>query len=138
MKIVSNQPVRNNSIGRRDKKSAPGDASFAAELSPARATTAPNPASGVGAIDGILALQEVDEDGRGPRQEVDRGEDMLDRLEEIRRGLLFGTVDRNTLSQLLEQVKKSTGEAVDPRLKQILGEIEVRAAVELAKLGQSV
>jgi len=43
---------------------------------------------------GILVLQEVNEKGRRPRQEIDRGEDILDKLEEIRGSLLFGSADR--------------------------------------------
>ena len=55
---------------------------------------------------GILALQKGNEKGRRPRQEIDRGEDMLDKLEEIRRSLLFGSADREMVGWLLEQVKK--------------------------------
>ena len=55
---------------------------------------------------GILELQKGNEKGRRPRQEIDRGEDMLDKLEEIRRSLLFGSADREMVGWLLEQVKK--------------------------------
>ena len=55
---------------------------------------------------GILALQKGNEKGRRPRQEIDRGEDMLDKLEEIRRSLLFGSADRELVGWLLEQVNK--------------------------------
>ena len=55
---------------------------------------------------GILVIQEVNEKGRRPRQEIDRGEDILDKLEEIRGSLLFGSADREMVSWLLEQVKK--------------------------------
>ncbi len=55
---------------------------------------------------GILALQKGNEKGRRPRQEIDRGEDMLDKLEEIRRSLLFGSADREMVGWPLEQVKK--------------------------------
>jgi hypothetical protein len=44
--------------------------------------------------------------GRRPRQEIDRGEDMLDKLEEIRRSLLFVSADREMVGWLPEQLKK--------------------------------
>ena len=56
---------------------------------------------------GFLALQEVNEKGRRPHQEIDRGEDMLDKLEEIRRSLLFGSADREMVGWLPEQVKSN-------------------------------
>lgn len=138
MKIAGTQPVRNSSVGRRGKTAEPGGADFANELNATRSPAGVAPPSQAGAIEGILALQEVDEDGRGKRQAVERGEDMLDRLDEIRTGLLTGTVNRGALEKLLVQVRSQSEGAIDPRLRDILEEIELRAAVELAKLGQSV
>jgi hypothetical protein len=58
----------------------------------------------------ILVLQEVNEKGRRPRQEIDRGEYILDKLEEIRGSLLFGSADREMVSWLLEQKKYWIGD----------------------------
>ena len=89
-----------------------------------------------GVIDGILALQEVDEDGSGSQKARERGEDILDRPDEIRHGLLVGSVNPKTPPRLLGRVRQQRETFTDPKLTEILEEIELRAAVELAKLGQ--
>lgn len=136
MKIAGAHPVQSNTIRRRDQSKAGSGAKFASELSDARPPTSAVPSGPAGAIDGILALQEVDEDGRGTRQERERGEAILDRLDDIRHGLLTGSVNPQTLETLLTQVQQQRKTFTDPRLTEILEEIELRAAVELAKLGQ--
>jgi hypothetical protein len=76
-------------------------AKFAGELSSARQPVPAASPGRAGVIDGILALQEVDEDGSGSQQARECGEDILDRLDEIRHGLLVGSVIPNTLERLL-------------------------------------
>lgn len=136
MKIAGAHPVQSNTIRRRDQAKGSSGAKFAGELSASRQPVAGSPAGQVGAIDGLLALQEVDEDGRGGQQARERGDEMLDRLDEIRHGLLTGSVNPRTLQNLLNQVRDKHESFTDPRLREILEEIELRAAVELAKLGQ--
>ena len=59
---------------------------------------------------------------------------MLDNLEEIRLGLLLGTIPVSRLEQLAQLVRAQREQVNDPKLTAILDEIELRAAVELAKL----
>jgi hypothetical protein len=59
---------------------------------------------------------------------------MLDELEQIRLGLLLGAIPRAKLEQLAQLVRARREQVDDPRLMAILDEIELRAAVELAKL----
>jgi hypothetical protein len=61
---------------------------------------------------------------------------LLDRLDELRLGLLGGRLSMAALERLTLLVAENRGKVDDPRLTQILDEIEVRAAVELAKLGR--
>jgi hypothetical protein len=67
-----------------------------------------------------------------------RAGDMLDLLDDIRVGLLEGRVPRGKLEGLLRMVQSRRDEVVDPRLSAVLDEIELRAAVELAKYGVSL
>ncbi|MCH9020057.1 MAG: hypothetical protein IIA73_06805 [Proteobacteria bacterium] len=60
---------------------------------------------------------------------------MLDRLDEIRHALLFGAIPRHRLLALQREVREKRVAVADPRLNQLLDEIDLRAAVELAKLG---
>ena len=87
-------------------------------------------------VDALLAVQEVgerdDPDARG-RQ---RGADLLDRLDALRLALLEGRIAVPVIERLAELAAAERARVSDPRLAEILGEIELRAAVELAKLGR--
>ena len=136
MKIAGAHPVQSNTIRRRDQAKGSSNAKFSSELSQAPQAASPPPTGQAGSIDGILALQEIDQVGRGGQQARERGDAILDRLDEIRHGLLTGRVNTATLERLLRQVRQQRETFTDPKLAEILEEIELRAAVELAKLGQ--
>lgn len=65
---------------------------------------------------------------------VKRGQTLLEKLEEIRDGLLAGYISRDRLIEISRQVKDNRYISEDPRLQEILSEIELRVEVELAKL----
>jgi hypothetical protein len=90
----------------------------------------------VGGIDALLAAQAVGDalDGEERRRLVKYGEDMLDKLDDIRHGLLMGTIPKEKLIALAQMVRAKRGHVADPRLSALLDEIELRAEVELAKL----
>ena len=110
--------------------------SFAAQLptgEPAAASVAGNaPLSG---IEALLALQEVPDATRSRKRAVRRGTDLLDRLDDIRIGLLTGAIPVEGLKTLARQLREKRPSDIDERLSGILDEIELRVAVELAKLG---
>ncbi|WP_084264704.1 flagellar assembly protein FliX [Sneathiella glossodoripedis] len=89
----------------------------------------------IASIDAIVALQGVEDSVTSNKKAVSRGQDLLERLEEIRHGLLIGAIPVERLKQLQATLSKMDVKAEDPKLAEILGDIELRAAVELAKLG---
>lgn len=91
----------------------------------------------VGVLGGILGAQEVDEREARRRKEAKRGKLTLDVLANLRDALLIGTLPYTVIRQLEQLVAHERGETTDPELMSILNEIEVRAAVELAKLEMS-
>src|SRR5690606_28822964 len=93
--------------------------------------------SPIGSIEALVALQGIDTDQprRGNRAAAERGEELLERLEAIRDGLLAGSLSVESLKALQSSLAERDAEAEDPRLREIIREIEVRAAVELAKFG---
>jgi hypothetical protein len=119
---------------RKDAKSGAGFAESLKldETAAAAPASAPQPVAGIA---GLLALQEVDEVG-SDRAAAQRGDEILDRLDELRRGLLLGQIRPERLAQLARLARDASRQANDPRLAEILGEIELRAEVELAKLQQ--
>lgn len=88
----------------------------------------------IGGIDALVALQSYDDPTERRRRAVGRGRAALDVLDEIKLGLLAGSLDASNLNRLraaAEQLKDRTGEA---GLDAVLSEIELRVAVELAKM----
>lgn len=90
----------------------------------------PAPAS----VNPLLAVQEVADATSERAHARARGEAMLERLDDIRIGLLSGFVPRDRLEDLLRLVNDKRSRAGDGQLDQVLDEIELRAKVELAKL----
>jgi hypothetical protein len=91
-----------------------------------------------GVVDALFAIQSVEEplEREARKRLVRRGEDILDRLEEIRHGLLIGSVPKDKLAALAQLVRSRREGCGDPRLAAVLDEIELRAEVELAKLSR--
>ena len=121
-------------------KSAPSKtggagASFSVEQ-PASARAAASAAATlqVAALDALLALQEAAEPLTGCRRAVRRANDMLDLLDDIKIGLLAGTIPRQTLRRLTALVAERREDFNEPGLQGVLDEIDLRAQVELAKL----
>ena len=99
-------------------------------------TAAVTGSSPLSSIDALLPLQEVSDNPGDKRRALERGEEILDRLDDIRLGLLLGRIPRDRLKQLLELVEQRRDTFRDPRLVELLDDIELRAKVELAKLGE--
>lgn len=63
----------------------------------------------------------------------ERGDTMLNYLEEMRDNLALGLYDKSNIESLGELISKQKEELVDPNLITIIDEIELRVEVELAK-----
>lgn len=68
-------------------------------------------------------------------EKVTYGHDLLDKLEQLKIGILSGSISQEDLLNLNQCIADKKLETDDPKLKTILKEIETRVAVELAKLG---
>lgn len=90
--------------------------------------------SGVGSVDALIALQEVDGPLERKRRAVRRAGRILDVLDEMKLALLEGTVSPAGLQRLSAAVREQRESVEDPALHGVLDEIETRARVELAKL----
>jgi hypothetical protein len=85
----------------------------------------------------LIGLQEVSEEELQRRKSLKRGRMTIEALEKLRDGLLMGSVPMATLTALERLVKEERAHTLDPMLNAILDDIELRAAVELAKLEMS-
>lgn len=91
----------------------------------------------VGGIDALIALQGIEDPTERRRRAVKNGRRALDALDEVKLGLLSGTLDQATMLRLKSvaaDLKEGSG---DERLDAVVAEIDLRVAVELAKAGIS-
>lgn len=124
-------------------QAAAGNSDFAKNLAESEAgsgTGRTTGATGLNPLAGLLTVQETEEplERRARKRASQRADTILDQLEEIRLGLLLGTLPMAKLEQLAQLVRAKREQFDDPRLKEILDDIELRAAVELAKLSRSL
>ena len=81
----------------------------------------------------MLSLQEVPDALDRRTRARRRGEQLLDVLDRVRLALLAGALAPHQLADLAQLVRSRRDAVDDPRLAEILDEIDLRAAVELAK-----
>lgn len=93
--------------------------------------------SGVMGVEALLALQEVGGPLERKRRSVSRAGRILDVLEGVKLSLLGGELGEADLDRLRRAVREERQATEDPKLEELLDEIEVRAEVELAKLEQA-
>jgi hypothetical protein len=134
MRVEGNRPIRPSTV-RRDDKTA-GSGGFA-EVLGSEPATASAPASHIGSLGALFALQEVADPTAQRRKAVARATRLLDRLGDLQLGLLDGEIDEESLADLASTARAARDATDDPNLQQILDEIELRAAVELAKLSSA-
>ena len=134
MRIEQASPL-SPSVARRAAQAPSGEGRFAEALSQDATTNAANAPKAVATVDNLFMLQEVAEDMSGRRRAaMQRGSSMLDRLDDIRVALLTGSLPRGQLESLRRMAKERGDVLNDPQLQSVLDEIELRVAVELAKL----
>ncbi len=91
----------------------------------------------LGGIDALIALQGIEDPVERRRRAVKHGRRALDALDELKIGLLAGTLDQNTMLRLKSVAADLHDVSGDHGLDQVLAEIDLRVAVELAKAGLS-
>jgi len=141
MEIKGTGPVGGSNIRRVARgTSSTTDSVFKPTTSDAEEQPRAQMVSGPGplaAVETILTLQGFDDGGDGQSKGFAHGQNLLDMLDQLRDGLLAGTIPRATLSRLATAVSRKQDAFVDPKLQGVLDEIDLRARVELAKLEQA-
>jgi len=97
-------------------------------------TSSVSGASGVMGVEALLALQDIGTPTERKRRAVGRAGRILDVLDEIKVALLDGDLSGGDLDRLRRAVREERAGTDDPKLEAVLEEIELRAAVEVAKL----
>jgi hypothetical protein len=90
---------------------------------------------GVMTVSALLALQGVEDPLQRKKRAMGRASRLLDILDDLKVAMLEGRAAPSTLDNLARAVREQRESTDDPRLNDVLNQIETRAAVELAKLG---
>ncbi|HWP26087.1 MAG TPA: flagellar assembly protein FliX [Xanthobacteraceae bacterium] len=124
-------PTTSSAVRRRD---AAGTGFSVAEEQSAQAPQAVAALRTVSGIEALIALQGEGEAGARRRRAVNQGRAALDALDQLKQELLGGSLDAATLRRLQAaalDLKEGSG---DPRLDDLLAQIDLRLQVEIAKL----
>ena len=139
MKITGPDRISPKSVQKAGRRRTAGSGTaFSEALGEAEQKGSSIPVSGaapLAQLDALLSLQEVPDAATGRSKGLRRAEDMLDVLEGIRRAILLGAIPAMQLRSLAGLARDHRTRTDDTRLDDILGEIELRAEVELAKYG---
>lgn len=131
-------PNRTSSTSKTDKAKKTGGtsgASFSDYLVEPEGVEAAKPAIAVSGVGLFTALQAAEHatDQQQRRQALMDAKDLLDELEELQMGLLLGTYTTMQLRNLNQRLNQQRLILNDPKLMALLDDIQLRAAVELAK-----
>ena len=108
--------------------SLPSGGAAAAGAAAAAAST-----GGVAGVSALMALQGVEDPVERRRRAIRRGGGLLDRLDELKLAMLAGQNGGDVLANLARAAREARPDSADPGLNAVLDQIDVRAAVELAK-----
>jgi hypothetical protein len=133
MEIKAIGRVETSAIKRKAPASAAGGGFSVSEPAESHAQIVSGPGP-IAALDSILMLQGVDDSTQGRSKGLAHAEQLLDLLDSVRDGLLAGGIPRATLNKLAAAVTRRHEAFADPKLQDVLDQIELRAHVELAKL----
>jgi len=139
MKIGGTKQTAAAGVKRAGAAASSSGGFFAGEAEASRGAAGLGSMPSLAAVDALLALQETPASGDalsgGSRRAVVKAGQMLDILDDIKVALLSGQMSQGKLDQLVRVLDAQKGRLVEPRLAEILNQIELRAYVELAKFG---
>ncbi len=142
MKVESPNSTRGVGSARKTDKAKDKSGDFARALDDESVdettSSAAIPSAAVGAVNALISVQEMSGEDERSAMAKARGEELLERLEELRQGLLTGHLSADRLDALVSLIGTERQLTSDPGLAETLDEIELLAKVELAKLGRDV
>jgi hypothetical protein len=103
-----------------------------------RGTSASAGLRSIASLDALLALQSVEDPTERRKRAVKNGRQALDVLDALKLSVLDGTLDQSVVGRLKSAAEGlKGGGSGDSGLDAVLGEIELRVEVELAKAARN-
>lgn len=134
IRIDQRAPVSN--AGQASSARRTGGASFTLPTADSEAPARSAGVAAAGPLDMLLVVQADGDQQERKRRQARRGHDLLDGLDRLKAALLAGRVLPSELERIRSALAQRRETTDDPRLDEVLAHIELRAAVELAKLGR--
>jgi len=136
-------PDKAKQAGQTKKKSnvSSGDGSFGDMVAgAAKESSGAGATQSIARVDALLSVQAVeDPTERAARKRMQqRAQDILDELDDIKVGLLTGSVTVGQVINIADLVASHREKVSDPEMTAILDEIDLRAQVEIAKMRKSM
>ena len=135
MRVTGPQASSTSSVRKKKGTSSSGEAFSVDTPAESQTAKASGSVASTSPLDALLAMQGVENEDQAESRAKKRGQELLDLLEDVRRGLLTGVIPASKLNGLIAAVRSEQANVTDPKLKSILDEIDLRASVELEKLG---
>jgi hypothetical protein len=133
MRILGSNATARATTSSAPRRASSGGFSVAEEEAPKAAAPAASLRT-IGGIDALIALQGQDDPAERRRRAVKRGRIALDALDELKVEVLSGTLGPATLLRLKSATADLRDASGDQKLDAVLGEIELRLEVEIAKM----
>lgn len=134
MRINATQSAKVASAPSSARRAAGGTFSLNEPETPS-GPAASTPLRAVASLDSLMALQGVESPTERKKRAVAKGRRALDVLDNLKLALLDGSVDGPTLARLKVVREGLAEETGDAGLDGVMGEINLRVEVELAKAG---
>lgn len=139
MKVTKTGGAKEASSSRKAAKPSADDGAFVEALRGAsgpEAAEVAQPTGGVGSVSGIFAVEQAQDatDHRSRGLMMEYGNDLIDQLDRIRMGLVTGGISKDRLQDIARRLRERKITSDDPRLNDLIQDVELRVEVEIAKL----
>jgi hypothetical protein len=132
---VDQKPSLPSAAGSVAQRRGPAGQRFALGESAPATTAAVSLSAPLSTVGALLALQGEGDPGERKRRSAQRGNDLLDALDRLKAALLSGRVSTADLQAIAARLAERAELSGDARLDELVSHIELRAQVEMAKLG---
>ena len=136
MKVNGASSIKVNTFQKNKRLAKGGKSSFYSEIeseSSNKEITKIDITKSIAPIESLLSLQEVDEVLDSKTQPILRAENLLNILDSLKLSLFDGHLPESKITSLINGLNIERKKPLDPKLENLLDQIELRANVELAK-----
>ena len=139
MKVTKTGGAKEASSTRKASKPSADDGAFVEALrgtSGAETTEAAQATGGAGPVSGFFGVELTQDatDHRSRGLMMEYGNDLIDQLDRIRMGIMAGAISKDRLQDIARRLRERKITSDDPRLNDLVQDVELRVEVEIAKL----